>query len=414
MVALQQHQQHTRPLRPFDAHNHIHMGPSQPIQALLGNSNVGRNVDGVVMLDGMAIMSTHPRDYSRVLDLCYNTLPQGILQNHNNQQQDDNNSNDEVNAKLPLPMPIFVPCIGVHPWFVNELTDVDWELVDSSSIFLDDDGDGNDVDSKLTQVPRWIYDIHNLVTTPPPPPLETVTGPTLSTHHHQPPIIGEIGLDKFQYHPVTKELVCPMEKQIQALYYQLCLATQLHLPVSIHCVHAMGPIMTTLHDVQKDMGGKLPPKLYFHAFGGKEATVDQILSFVDKSNKALKKKKKKMKPREIQDAESSTVSTSSSLSPSSSTTATTTTTTAVYFGFAPVINFRSPKTMNVIRKIGLEKLVLETDHEDSKYVLQSMEDSIKYLSQALDVTPTEIILQTTKNAYDLYGIRVASTTTSTT
>ena len=80
------------------------------------------------------------------------------------------------------------------------------------------------------------------------------------------------------------------------------------------------------------------------------------------------------------------------------------TTTQIYFGFAPVINFRSPKTANVVRKVGLHRLVLETDHEDASRVSKSMIQGIEFLSQTLEVSPEELITQTTKNSYKLYGI----------
>jgi Tat protein secretion system quality control protein TatD with DNase activity len=109
---------------------------------------------------------------------------------------------------------------------------------------------------------------------------------------------------------------------------------------------------------------QLPPKLYFHAFGGKVGTIPQLLASCSSK------------------------------------------TTQVYFGLAAVINFRSPKTADVIRAIGLDRLVLETDQEDAALVYESMQRGIQYLAQALDVTEEEVIAKTTRNAMDFYGIIV--------
>jgi Tat protein secretion system quality control protein TatD with DNase activity len=78
----------------------------------------------------------------------------------------------------------------------------------------------------------------------------------------------------------------------------------------------------------------------------------------------------------------------------------------VYFGFAPVVNFRSPKTADVIRKVGLERLVLETDHEDAGRVLESMEQGIDLISEALNESRETVIDRTTQNAFDLYGLGI--------
>jgi len=44
----------------------------------------------------------------------------------------------------------------------------------------------------------------------------------------------------------------------------------------------------------------------------------------------------------------------------------------VYYGFAPFANFRSPKTADVARKIGIDRLVLETDYENYLDVRQQL------------------------------------------
>ena len=109
----------------------------------------------------------------------------------------------------------------------------------------------------------------------------------------------------------------------------------------------------------------LPPKLYFHAFGGKAGTATQLIKTFERKNA----------------------------------------TTRVYFGFAPVINFESPKTLQVIREVGLDRLVLETDHEDAGLVASDMKLGVKVISKAFEISEHELIQITNQNACDLYGLQ---------
>jgi TatD DNase family protein len=244
----------------------------------------------------MAVMSTHPRDFPQVLEM----------------------------GKVH---PTILPCLGVHPWFLHELTQDDWKISE-----------------KKKPLPQWIADLEEL----------------LMEHPHVP--VGEIGLDNFHFDATTKELTTPLSTQVLAFEHQLALATKHQRTVSLHCVRAMGKIMETLNQIQKQHQ-KLPPRIYFHAFGGKAATVTQL-------TKSLEKKK----------------------------------TTRLYFGFAPIVNFCSPKTLEVIRTVGLERLVLETDHEDAARVPSSMEQGLHVISEALGVTQEELIARTNQNVQDLYGL----------
>ena len=323
---------------PFDSHNHVHMGPSPPVQALMAPGSAAtlctahshdpccdnNNNDKKAALSGMAIMSTHPRDYDQVLHLT-KSLP------------------EKFNGSVKV-----VSCFGVHPWFLHELDDNDWQLVahDNST---DTSNKNNNIGS--TPRPQWIQNLEHLI----------------SANPHA--IVGEIGLDGFHFDPTTQELVSPMHRQVEAFRLQMELAARLGRPVSIHTVQCFGPLFDTLNQIKqnaKTVGispkAALPPKLYFHAFGGKVGTIDQILSLCGKE------------PGKV------------------------------YFGFAPIINFRSPKTADVIRKVGIDRLVLETDHEDASLVPGSMEQCIEYLASALDMEEQEVIERTTANAFDLYNL----------
>jgi TatD DNase family protein len=257
-------------------------------------------------LSGMAVMSTHPRDFVPVLGMA-----------------------EEKSLTIQ-------PCLGVHPWFLNEIGEEDWSCDDSG-------------------LPKWVASLGALL----------LAYPQV--------VVGEIGLDGFHFDPVTKDLTTSMKKQVAAFRFQLDLATKHQRPVSIHCVRAVGKMMDTIQEVYRE-NNRLPPKLYFHAFGGKASTATQIIKTLEKS----KQKKNQSTPP--------------------------VTPTTCYFGFAPIINFQSPKTMEVIRTVGLERLVLETDHEDVRNVPSSMALGIKEISKALDVTEEILIRKTNENVRDLYGL----------
>ena len=104
----------------------------------------------------------------------------------------------------------------------------------------------------------------------------------------------------------------------------------------------------------------MPSQMYFHAFGGKLGSVDQLIAACKGSE--------------------------------------------VYFGFAPIINFRSHKTADVIRKVGLDRLLLETDHEDAACVPESVESGIRIIAEALGCSEQDVIEKTTANAFHFYRL----------
>ncbi|KAG7341041.1 metal-dependent hydrolase [Nitzschia inconspicua] len=332
-------------LLPFDAHNHVQLGPTPVIVNELRQS-----------LCGMAVMSTHPRDFHPVLDLAA-------------EASSTFSSSLEDNFRV-------VPCLGIHPWFLHELLDDQWEMVETTTTTTstatsnqnnsnnnnDHGDDDDDVDLTTTKRPRWVVAMETLLL------------------QHPNAVVGEIGLDKFHFDPVTKDLTSSMERQIDAFRYQLQLATQHHRPVSMHCVRAMGPVMDTIQEVYQTNNHKLPPKLYFHAFGGKAATATQIIKTLEKlfqknnNNNNSKNKNNNSANNNI------------------------------YFGFAPVINnLESAKTYEVIRAVGLDRLVLETDHEDVQYVPSSMAMGVSNIAKTLGVTPQQLICTTNANVRDLYS-----------
>jgi TatD DNase family protein len=320
---------------PFDAHNHIQLGPT-PASILGGNDS---NMMMTMMtslssacVSGMAVMSTHPRDYPILLEM--------ERMSKENISRDNNNS-----VRI-------VPCLGIHPWFLHELEDDDWTI--TTALFTAESITA-DTNSAFTSqhptraVPRWVADLEKL----------------LLVHPHIP--VGEIGLDNFHFDPITKELTTSMDRQVEAFRYQLQLATAHRRPVSIHCVRAMGKIMDTFNDVYNyEKQYQLPPKIYFHAFGGKAATATQIIQTLERK-------------RNVD--------------------------TKIYFGFAPIVNFQSPKTIEVIQAVGLDRLVLETDHEDLMRVGPSMKAAVEYIADALSISQEELIEATNENVKELYDLQ---------
>ncbi len=373
---------------PFDSHNHIQLGDwishrrmAAPVvddddgmyhDDPRGHPSPPYNIDGIMddirmavpACCGMALMSTHPRDFDIIHLISRSSGTNDPLLQH------------EFTV---------VPSFGVHPWFVHELTEEDWESVTETSTepmtFLSNYYHEHGR-------PRWMHRIETYI------------------RENPKAIIGEIGLDKFHYTTTTtvsdrddnsnlnnigkhsmiqKELTTPVEQQVLVFRLQMEMAIQYRRPVCIHCVHAFGPLLDAIADIKQqyhcsnNRNNNIPTfpiaKIYFHAYGGKLNTVQQILSLCE--GKAP---------------------------PTKSNATATITTTKCYFGFAPCVNFRSPKTMDVIRTIGLARLLLETDHEELSSVSSSLQEGIQYLANALNVDTDTVMEQTTKNAMEFYDL----------
>eukprot|EP00536_Pseudo-nitzschia_multiseries_P009321 jgi/Psemu1/258008/estExt_Genewise1Plus.C_2570031 len=262
-------------------------------------------------LSGMAIMATHPRDFSTILGL-EQQIQHQIQNKHKNKHKHKHKnviemscvgSDGEERVKI-------VPCLGVHPWFLHELDpENDWALVSSS---LDND----------QLVPKWTAELEEL----------------LQKHPRAP--VGEIGLDGFHFQSEgdTQQLTTPMDTQIEAFLLQLKVATRLRRPVSLHCVRAMGRIMDALEEVASENYQRL------------EAEVGE----------------------------------------------------GVYFGFAPPVNFQSPKTPSVVQAVGLDRLVLETDREDIRSIAPDCQQAVPWLASILGVSEEELVRVTNSNVQDLY------------
>lgn len=287
----------------FDAHNHVHLGPSK-LTNLLPEPPLP------IPLGGMAIMSTHPRDFEIVESSC-STL----------------SKTHKMHA---------IPCFGVHPWFIHEMT---------SSNSLAKPERNNPIKS---EVPVWISEMENLL------------------NQNQNSCVGEIGLDGARWtNPETRELSTPMEDQQSIFELQLQMASNYDRPVSIHVVHAWGPFFNSIKKVKQSKKCEgLPSKMYLHAFGGKPMVVNQVIKACGNSPK-----------------------------------------TKIFFGFAPCINFRSYRVNEVIKAVGMDRILLETDLEDGTRVYDDLCSGAKLIADALNISIDEVLERSYKNAQEFYGFK---------
>lgn len=323
------------PLAYFDAHNHIHLsipGRIPPIispadyasskptgatndtpETLLVRKHAHAVRDNLCgsnersRICGLSLMSTQPRDFIPVSILC-----------------------DELSAD-PTSVASCVPCFGVHPWFLH-LAEED------SNAYVD-------FESCVTNKSSFWWE-HYM---------------RKSLLDNPQSAVGEIGLDGARYDPKTGDLCTPMDRQVEAFETQLRLAVELQRPVSIHAVRAWGPLLDTLNKKFGKKKGDKPPRIYFHAFGGKAAQINQI-------NAACRG------------------------------------TDEVFYGFAPCVNFRSPKTADVIRAIGIDSLVLESDRENYTAVREDLEANAQFIADALDMQKDDVVQKTAANARRFYGL----------
>ena len=316
-----------------------------------------------VHIGGIAIMSTQPRDFPVVKQLAKELHIKRLGMD----LQDDTGMN-------------IVRCYGVHPWFLKQ-ANADFAAV------------ANEKCSDPSQnAPAWLsYLKYNLEADP-------------SSH------VGEIGLDGARYDidPLTNEkvLAATIESQIEAFESQMHLAADLKRSVSVHAVHCWGQFMNSMKNIKmtrmkmrkdkislrkrleremylsenedernliaerlKDVEDDflvLPPKIYFHAFGGPKAVVDQLDAIC----------REKSMPSYV---------------------------TETFYGFAPVVNFRAPKTENVMHKVGIGRLVLESDLEDFNEVRSDLKTGVEFIARVFEIEEDEVLRQTNANARYFYG-----------
>ncbi len=146
----------------FDAHNHIHLGRSSvPLPTIFAgctssgrssrSSCSGSGAEGS-RLGGIAIMSTHPRDYPTVLELS-RSIPWACRSLH------------DIEVKV-------VPCFGVHPWFLHELNvkdvdedDVATRIAHQTTLTINHESDHHQTTAMPT--PMWLQELEHWIKSTP-------------------------------------------------------------------------------------------------------------------------------------------------------------------------------------------------------------------------------------------------------
>lgn len=163
--------------------------------------------------------------------------------------------------------------------------------------------------------------------------------------------VGEVGIDL--YWDATHR-----EAQMQAFDAQLSKASELNLPVIIHCREGLDEVLEVLK-------GHSGVEAVFHSFGGTVADVERIRALGD-----------------------------------------------YYFGINGIVTFKNSKLRDTLPAIGLDRLLLETD---SPYLapvpMRGKRNESAYLphiaahiAQSLDLTASDIDRETTANARRLFKL----------
>ena|GEM_PF-2300086 len=169
--------------------------------------------------------------------------------------------------------------------------------------------------------------------------------------------IGEIGLDK-RWRPPELGYVC-YEQQKEVFIAQLNLASELSVPISVHCVGAQGDLQAILAT-----SPLLPPAIYLHAFGGARGTVEQLV------------RSKRYGER-------------------------------LYFGFASCVNLRSSKWREAISAVPERRLLVESDRSDAQNspIAQELTEMLTLFAEVKGWSggALEATLRTAQNARDFYA-----------
>ena len=85
--------------------------------------------------------------------------------------------------------------------------------------------------------------------------------------------VGEIGLDRWMLDRARSDdprlaglRRAPLDEQLSTFTTQLALATELHRPVTVHCIDAFGLLLENLQAAQREQ--RLPPRFLLHAYSG--------------------------------------------------------------------------------------------------------------------------------------------------
>lgn len=166
--------------------------------------------------------------------------------------------------------------------------------------------------------------------------------------------IGEIGIDLYWDRSFLKE-------QMQAFAEQCRMATDLDLPVIIHCREAQPEILDVLTTLPKI------PRGVMHSFGGTPEDVEAIRAVAPD----------------------------------------------IYFGINGIVTFRNSKLRDTLPAIGLDRILLETDapylapvpmrgrRNESAYIIHTL----NHIAAHLNISAEDVAEATTANAETLFKLK---------
>ena len=327
------------PPKPFDAHCHVHLQPSDAGIAVLGQGAVS----------GAALQSTRPLDWDDCAAVA-RALEAG---------------GEGVRV---------VRGYGVHPWYAHQVA-------------VPEAPPAPTPDAAPAPSAPWLTALAQRL----------VADPTA--------FVGEIGLDGPWVPPAEEWYPNPdsnrprypnpdpapprdrpgpastfPDPQRPVFRAQLALAAAYGRAVSVHAVQCWGALQEDLR-AQAAAPAGLPPAVYLHAFGGKAGVVPSLLAIERQYNAGVARER----PAADRGAAPGP--------------------TRFWFGFAQCINCRSPKTPDVIRAVGLERLLLESDREGAGPVPAELAGMAEIMAQSLNVSVGQVLAQTARNAALCYGLQ---------
>lgn len=286
-----------------------------------------------------------------------------------------------------------LPALGVHPWYLNDITLHNIENTDNIAEYL-----------------VWNWLSH----------LET----HLSTHPHL--LVGEIGLCKmarfvreFPKHKGGKNTALQLQKLV--FRKQFDLAAKWSRPVTVHCVNAHGLFMEVMRDVLREAqdssvgmeekeGMKcwkkaFPPAIAMHSFTGTAHHVSEILA-LERHILSLEEEigtggKNYKRRQELQPVEIAITETVTQMNNDDQTNF------LFYFGFSHSVNYlmctserARKKGLESVRSVPCDRLLVESDVHTPGDVVLGTAGSVAYVAHARG-EPIEDVAQQTR----LNGLR---------
>jgi Tat protein secretion system quality control protein TatD with DNase activity len=283
--------------------------------------------------------------------------------------------------------PYILPALGVHPWYLHNLSS------------------------------GWLERLESLLL------------------QHPSALVGEIGLCKMARNLRTEgNKDFALQRQRKAFSDQMYLAAKLRRPVSVHCVkqhrvlleileeirqrateefqrrvnEVPSPPNTTAEDDRKRfITQALPPTVAMHSFTGTAQHVKDLLSFEESLIAPSKQPRKKKHPCKASNSRNDGDPPQAYLQKGQKETTDTSSPTLIYFGFSHSINVlmcSSDKSKcqvyEAIQSIPLNRILAESDVHAPLDVAAGTAGAIALIADALQMPLTEIARVTTRNAME--------------